>query len=270
MLVLTEIESMAKVHYAANTLLISGAYLEAAVMYEWISKKVVVPQAAWNELLARYLALQRTSRREVFMADQLISTAAYSPEYRSYTPEDEMDIEQLDYRCRAIIDLLTAFNYRQKQLQHMRSALDLLKDMRGCQGCEKDGKCVAHTKRIKELAKQYKASAQFETINMSSRVDKDAGARLFTASKQLDEIISKSGNNVIDLSIGRVEIDSRETEEETLVRMSYSRRRGRAVSRIDMILRPCEICPTSGIGRMGTVVVQSLGRIVVEAVYSTP
>jgi hypothetical protein len=268
-IVINEVGQLVKLHEAANVALLAGRYLDAAVVYEYICKDVVIPSVSWNELLARFLLLQQLTKREIVSPDVIRSEYVADFKYRSSDLRVNMDIEQAFYRCRALVEVLRAAQYNLDGIERINRLVDILQESIGCSMCNESHVCDIHGRRAsgieKAIVSQYSLtgspkSQQSFTINPME---------MLQVSKLIDEKNSVSQTLLIPLSYGLARITTFVNEGNTYIRFTYQSQQSRSMQRIDLVVEQCEDCEMLVVESRDNIVKQvRLGRKITAALFT--
>jgi hypothetical protein len=268
-LVIDEIEQLVKMHEAANVALLAGRYLEAAAVYEYICKDVVIPSVAWNELLARFLLLQRLVKRELVDPDLIRNEYVEDFRYRSSDVRVSLDVEQAMFRCRALLEVLSASHFNPDGIGQMNRLVELLQESYSCALCNDTLICDSHASHASSVVRALKSHhTRAGSAESLPRLTFDP-TEMLRATMLIDEYSRVSDTRMIRLSYGIVEITSFMKEDRTYIRFAYRSPQSRSINRIDLVVERCEECQVSVVQSRDNIVKQARpGRIVTAALFT--
>jgi hypothetical protein len=263
--VIDEMRQNVLLHHGANVALMSGDYLQAAVLYEFVCRHVNIPSVNWNELLARYLFLQKMSDKE--LVDPKVLRTEYVAEfrYRSGDQNLKLDVEQTIYRCRALLEILRASGFNAERVSRFERLISAYEESNACQQCSNGRVCSAHLAEGKKVESEFALEATLAggaAVIPSNFID---AAGMMNVSKEIDSYAAANRPQGVNLSIGRASIVSVEREGATYLRIQYLRPKSRVMQRIDMEVRLCPTCDYTMPVQQDNLIVQNLGGKVIRA-----
>lgn len=266
--VLDEMRQLVHLHDVANVALMTGQYLQAAVLYERICKNVNIPSVNWNELLARYLYVQELAKKPLvdpgIIRNQFVSEFAY----RSSSQLVKLDIEQMLYRCRSLVDIIRAARYNETALGRMERILSLFQESQECAGCTSGSVCALHAQQGKDIEREISASPGYAIASKESESTIDP-KEMLNVSTSLDVQLTKGTFETVPVSIGTVKLFTIESEGTTMLRCEFRAPKSRGTHRIDMRISPCENCDSSTATQRDNIIRQTaVGKHLQAAVFS--
>lgn len=173
--VLSEFDRMVATHYAGIALLLNDQFHSAAMLFEWINSTVPVPEVQWNEAMARLLALQKETGRDVIPKESLLLNVSYRPRFRGTGDviHDRAWIDNHIDKCNSIIDALKFRNYQPDKIGHMQTAVSVMQESLDCTKCKKGSWCSDHSSKAKDVAEHFdtKASSSDESESNAATIE---------------------------------------------------------------------------------------------------
>jgi hypothetical protein len=240
--VFNEIKGLTYIHEVANVALLSGQYLEAAVLYEHVSKDVNIPSVSWNELIARFLFLQEVSKKELIDPKVLRSQHVSEFRYRSSDLNVQLDIEQLLYRCQALLDNLSTLGFNLEKLEYLKSLVRLFRESMTCDVCTTGRLCNVHhdSARAIEAKLAPEVSIAGDISNTAFSIDKSK--EMVEVTTILDDHTKAGKYELLPVSLGSARLFVVETIGVSYVRLLYRAPKSRSNSRIDAKISKCINC----------------------------
>lgn len=263
--VIDEMRQNVLLHHGANVALMSGDYLQAAVLYEYVCRHVNIPSVNWNELLARYLFLQKMSDKE--LVDPKVLRTEYVAEfrYRSGDQNLKLDVEQTIYRCRALLENLRASGFNAERVSRFARLISVYEESNACQHCSNGRVCSPHLAEGKKVEGEFALEATLAggaALIPSNFIDATV---MMNVTKEIDSYAAANRPQRVNLSIGRASIVTIEREGATYLRIEYLRPKSRVTQRIDLEVRLCPTCDYAMPVQQDNLIVQNLGGKIIRA-----
>lgn len=266
--VLDEIKLLARLHDIANISLLSGQYLQAGVLYEYVAKDVNIPSVSWNELLARLLLLQELAKRELVDAKLLREQYVGEYQYRSSDLHTKLDVQQVLYRCQSLVDIIKVSGFNADGLVKMQRLIDLMGEAIECKSCQDGQVCKNHALQAKTLT--LAMNDKRTLARKSSQVDlnqKDVEAML-KVTERLDMETKDSPLVDVPVAIGRARFFAIESGGRTYLRFYYRAPKSRSEVRIDVEIKDCPSCMDASLAQHDNMIHQVRpGKIVKSAQF---
>jgi hypothetical protein len=240
--VFNEIKGLTYIHEVANVALLSGQYLEAAVLYEHVSKDVNIPSVSWNELIARFLFLQEVSKKELIDPKVLRSQHVSEFRYRSSDLNVRLDIEQLLYRCQALLDNISRSGFNLKRTEQLQRLVDTYQESQTCSLCKADNICRAHFRIAQEIEKEFEAEKYLAGDGINVDEGKLTRKEMLNVSNIIDEHTNVNKYEIIPVSLGSARYVTFENNGVRFIRLYYRAPRSRTDGRIDVAVEECGNC----------------------------
>jgi hypothetical protein len=266
--VLREMRQLVHLHEIANVSLMTGQYFQAAVLYEYICKNVNIPSVNWNELLARYLHLQSLAKIE--LANPKVLRMQFVPEfkYRSSDQFVKLDIEQVLFRCKSLIDVIRASGFNASGVNHMQRLVELFDLARECANCQAGAACNDHRAQGQAIENDL-VEAMPRTGAQTSKVEDLPNPHdMLDMSMAIEAQTSTTNTVYIAVSLGAARLITFDRNGSTLLRYVYRAPKTRTESRIDMEIKQCSTCSPTGIAHRDNMMQQSFdGKLVRAATF---
>ena len=253
---LDEIRMLARLHEVASISLLSGQYLQSAVLYEFVAKDVSIPSVSWNELLARLLLLQDLAKRPLVDAKLLREQYVGEYQYRSSDLHTKLDVQQLLYRCQSLVDIIKVSGFNANGVVKMQKLVDLMVEAIECKSCQDGQVCKPHAVQSKMLALETFEKRTLTGKSSQLGLDQRDVEAMLKITERFDKAAKDSSLVDVAVAIGRARLSVIEDGANTYLRFYYRAPKSRSEVRIDVEIRDCPSCKDASLTQQDNIIYQ--------------